>query len=147
MCGMFGEARVLIGLEVVVNQIVVKWIMIILKTYGTFVNTMIYTNNQETKIMFNLKQALISYPKVLRRWEKIIQNLEDGQEWRADTEECNFCSVFIRRTPSCKGCPIKYDTGKGWCWGTPYHTGWDIDWAFEEYMYLLNIGYAYNLHT
>ena len=47
-------------------------------------------------------------------------NIVIGKAYDSGTHGCALCELFVNRTGTCTGCPVKAKTKKNYCRGTPY---------------------------
>ena len=94
--------------------------------------------------------------QVLKHWEDNVVLSGGGESYRRDAEVCAFCKkchlcMVITRNPedglptiSKNKCPISDDTGKIYCYGTPWCYTFTMlpEPTWEEFLYLLNLAYA-----
>lgn len=55
----------------------------------------------------------------IAKWEK-HSVAETPGEVRIGVKYCALCKLFNDYESSCDGCPVKANTGRGYCMGTPY---------------------------
>lgn len=53
----------------------------------------------------------------IRKWEKIV----DGTGFDYGGNNCHLCQLYATRALDCLGCPVRAETGKSGCFGTPYY--------------------------
>ncbi len=53
----------------------------------------------------------------IAKWTAIAK-LEDVDR---GAENCPLCKLFYKGRGSCNGCPVKVETGKDVCYGSPYY--------------------------